>query len=423
MINNFIQSNILSIGPRAKQFVLLYGSMLLTLILGIITSSFNAKYLGAIGFGEFKLAQTIIIFLSTFIQFGFFVSVSRLIAQKKYERIEYHITGGSLFIAIVQGFAIISILLVCSGFINKLFNADINTVFLFTLPLLFAFPIKSSLENIFQGNNSIGNLSLLRILPPTLYILFSYYFTCYHKFEVKSAFAIFCATMFVTCIYFTLRTKPKFSKLSKSIKIIFGETRRYGLNVHIGVIAAVTTGQLSVLILGYISGAEMVGKFALAQAITSPLLMVPGCVATSYFKDFANSNRIARKIITNTLGVSILSLLGFLLIVDRFVHSFFPSTFIDVVTISYIMAIGSILHGFGDLLNRFIGAHGQGQLLKYGAILAGVVNMLGCAILVPAFGLFGAGINVLIEGFVYITAMYVFYQRLSSRLVSSAQVQ
>lgn len=404
---------------RRQQFVLLYGSMILTLFLGIFTSSFNAKYLGAVGFGEFKLAQTLIIFLSTFLQMGFFVSAGRLIAQNKYARLEKRLLGGTLFIAIVQSIVIIIVLLIFSSVVDKVFKVNLSNIFLFSAPLLFAFPLKIGLESIFQGNNSIGYLSVLRILPGILYLIFAYVVLYFYEFKVIQAFYIFLLTILLTNIYFCFKIRPKFYRIKKSFNIILNENKNYGLNVHIGVIAAVATGQLSILLLGYLSGAESVGKFSIAQAVTSPLLMVPSCVATSYFKDFVNSKNIDKKIIKNTLAVSLFSLFIFIVCIEKFIGLFFSSDFNVVINMSYIMAIGSILHGFGDLFNRFIGAHGKGRLLKYGAILAGIANIIGCAILVPIYGLLGASINVFIVGFVYLSAMYIFYKKLSCRLCST----
>jgi len=408
---------------RRQQFILLYGSMILTLILGIFTSSFNAKYLGVVGFGEFKLAQTLIIFLSTFLQMGFFVSAGRLIAQNKYARIEKRLLGGTLFIALVQSIVLIVVLLMFSSVIDEIFKVNLSNILIFSAPLLFAFPLKASLENIFQGNNSIGYLSVLRILPAMLYLMLAFLISYFYGFKVIHAFSIFLLTMFLTSIYFCFKIRPKFYKIQKSINIIINENKKYGLNVHIGVIAAVTTGQLSILLLGYLSGPESVGRFSIAQAVTSPLLMVPSCVATSYFKEFANSTKIDKKIIKNTLAVSIFSLFIFIVCIDRFIGLFFSSEFNLVINISYIMAIGSILHGFGDLFNRFIGAHGKGRLLKYGAILAGSANIIGCAILVPIYGLSGASFNVFLVGFVYLSAMYLFYTKLSCRLCGTIKAR
>ena len=85
--------------------------------------------------------------------------------------------------------------------------------------------------------------------------------------------------------------------------------------------------------------------------------------------------------------------------------------YIAVVPLAYIVSTGSILHGIGDYINRFLGAHGKGKELRNGAFAVGVSNILGYIVLVHIFGTKGAAITTMISGFIYCYMMYFYYMK------------
>jgi len=142
-----------------------------------------------------------------------------------------------------------------------------------------------------------------------------------------------------------------------------------------------------------------------------PLMMIPSAVGTTFFKDFANRNSIPQKATAFTLILSISALLVFVIFIKKVILFLYSSEYIAVVPLAYVISIGSVLHGTGDYINRFLGAHGKGKELRNGAFAVGISNILGYTVLVYILGTKGAAITKMVSGLVYCYMMYFFYMR------------
>jgi O-antigen/teichoic acid export membrane protein len=128
------------------------------------------------------------------------------------------------------------------------------------------------------------------------------------------------------------------------------------------------------------------------------------------FKDFANRDSINKNEIIATITLSITALIAFLLLIKTIFLLLFSEKFLPAVSMTYIVAIGSICHGFGDFINRFLGAHGKGRQLRNGAIVVGVINLAGFFIFIRMFGVTGAAITRFISDIFYLLMMYYYYK-------------
>ena len=75
------------------------------------------------------------------------------------------------------------------------------------------------------------------------------------------------------------------------------------------------------------------------------------------------------------------------------------------------MAIGQVLHGFGDFVNRFLGAHGKGKELRNGAFVVGTFIIAGSLTLIPTFGALGAIFTKVIADGLYCGMMCYYYRK------------
>ena len=77
----------------------------------------------------------------------------------------------------------------------------------------------------------------------------------------------------------------------------------------------------------------------------------------------------------------------------------------------YILAIANILRGFGFLINKFLGAKGEGKILRNIAMIVGVSYVVGFSVFIKYFGLIGAAITVLISYLIYTCLLYHNYKK------------
>lgn len=93
MINtNFILSK------EKKQVLLLYGSSIIGVALGILNSVINTRALIPSEYGDYRYIQNIIDFVTSLLLFGYFTSGSRLLALSKTEQQSRDIRGAMCLI-------------------------------------------------------------------------------------------------------------------------------------------------------------------------------------------------------------------------------------------------------------------------------------------------------------------------------------
>ena len=391
---------------KIKQIFSLYSATILSVIVGLGVSIFNTRLLGADAFGDFKFIQIVFNFVAVLILFGFFNSIARLLTVN--EKKEKNLYGG--FILITGIISIIGALIVWGvSFVQEYYFTN-NLGPLLRLTAVFIIPIVflNGLQNILKGSGKIGLLSVIQVLPQLAYLLTVIFLT---KLTVFSAITINYSLLFLIVLGIIWCLKPSFNNIKKTIKSIVDENNIYGKYIYYGSVAALASGQLGGLIIGYYLENKEVGFFSLAITMAAPLLMVPSIIGTTFFKEFAGSKRIPKKIIQYTLLTSLLSFIAFYFIVKPVVQLFYTSEFSVVIMYGQVLALGAILHGFGDLFNRFMGANGQGKLIRNGAYIVGLFNIIGYVTLISFFGIKGALITRVISGFVYLIVMYWGYKK------------
>jgi len=401
---------------KFKQVGALYISMVFSIVIGIVVSVINTRLLGPKQYGDLKFLQNLFSFVVTFLTLGIFVSGSRILAQRKNEKIKNQLIGNLLILAAAVSTVLIIGVFIFSYFEEQLFQNELGRIIRIFSPLLFVFPFQLCLENIMQGDNKIYELSIFRVGPSMLYIFVAISFNYFVPLSLTSALAIQLITLTLIILIMIISFKPRVYNLKKNIAIIWKENKTYGLQVYFGILAGVASAKLAGLSIGYFIDNTNVGFFSLALGVTMPLTMIPNAVGTTFFKNFANRNSIPKKATAFTLILSISALLVFFVLIKKVVLLLYSSEYEAVVPLAYIVSAGCMFHGFGDFINRFLGAHGKGKELRNGAFAVGISNILGYTVLVYILGIKGAAITKLFSGLIYCYMMYFFYIKFRKKL-------
>lgn len=409
----------ISRNKKAKQVVSLYNSMVWGIVIGIGVSVINTRLLGPQQYGNLKFLQTLFTFVASFPTLGLFVSGSRLLAQKKNETIKHELIGTLLVLAAIISLLLAIGLFAFSFFEERIFHNQLGQIIRIFSPLLFVYPFRLCLENIMQGDNWIYKLSAFRLCPQILYFVTAILFNYFVPLKLVSAIAIQFLALGVSILIMIILSKPKFENLKKNIMIIWQENTTYGFQVYVGIVTGVVSAHLGGLSIAYFIDNTNVGFFSLALTITMPLTMIPGAVGTTFFKDFANRNSMPQKATAVAVTLSICALFVFFLSIKKIILLLYSNQYSAVLPLCYLLSIGCIFHGFGDYINRFLGAHGKGKQLRNGAIAVAVSNLVGYMALVYAFGVKGAAVTRLISGLVYFGMMYLFYKKFKEELLRS----
>jgi len=406
---------------KARQISSLYFSTILSVFLGIGTSVLNTRLLAPQQFGDLKFLQNCFAFFIPFITLGIFFSGSRLLAQNQHDKIRPQLNGALLINAVAIA-AVLMIGFYCFSFFEEsIFKNNLSTTMRIITPLLWVLPLQLCLDNILQGENKIYELSFFRLAPQVLYLLGAILFNYFFALTLLSALSIQLISIGIFILIRIIRQKPQFKNLKPHLSLLWQENKTYGFHVYIGAITGVVSADLGGLAIGYFIDNTHVGYYGLAIATAAPLIIIPNAIGTTFFKDFANMKYIPPKIMLSTIALSGATLCCFILIIKQVILFLYSSNYSPAVSLSYILSIACTCHGFGDFINRFMGAHGKGREMRNSNFAICIVNIVGYTLLVSIFGVIGAALTRLGGSLMYLIMMCYYYKKFRNFMHNSPE--
>lgn len=407
-------NKILSLAKKksAKQIGLLYTTMMISLVLGVVVSMINTRWLGPKGYGDFKYLTQLFMFVEMFMTLGVFFSGSRLMAQNKYKDLVPRIKGVMLLYAAVASLVMMGGFFIYSFFEDQIYGNNLGLMIRIFSPFVFIFPLKVSLENILTGTNDIYKLSWFRLMPKVIYLGFALAVSWLFDFTLLWALTLEFLGFLVLNVIMVVMIRPDFRNLKEVYQLVRRENKGYGIQVYFSSLANTATMRLAALAIAFFMDNTSVGYFGLAITVTQPLTLIPRVVGTTFFKSFANRRTIPLKATLATVGLSLGALLMFFLFIKMFFLAIYTRDFAPALGMTYYIAFGSIVHGFADYVNRFLTAQGRGKDVRNSAFFVGGVNLVGYWVLIKYFMLTGAVITRVAGSFVYLLNQIYYYKKL-----------
>lgn len=409
-IRETIQSN------SFKQVASLFSVNLIGIPLGIVTNIIVTKYLGAQLYGDYKFIQSVFHFAILLFTFGFFQAGNRaiVICKDEIKNREYY---GAIFVIMIGVFIIMSIsLAIYVHFDSNIISKGLSKTFLFILPLGFLYLWSRYYEVLLPADNQIGILSKLRLYPRILNLigaLILYYFLFNKQFnKLYLVLLLYSATQLVAYLYAIIKLRINFKSLKSNVVEIWQYNKSFGFNVYLGSLFAVGFANLTEILISYFGADNTgVGYYSLAVALSQPLSLIPSTIATTHYKSFASQNKISKKLVLTTLGLSIASMVVLWLAVPPFIIWFYGEAFRPVITINFFVCIGVMIYGLSDFYNRFLGAHGKGKLLRNASFVVGLGALVSNLIFIPSLGEYGAAYAKIMAGLIYLFIIIFYYRK------------
>lgn len=400
----------MTISKGKKQVVVLYVSTLLGVLIGMLVSILNTRNLAPSEYGDVRYVNNIIQMLSGIFLFGYFVTGSRLLAIANSKEEAAQIKGGLVAI-LCMTIALMMVCMIACGLIHHyVLHRDYAWLFYSVIPVCGSVLLLNYMNTSAQGDNSIYSIAAARLLPSACYLCIAYFI--YTRFGASNWLMLILQNGIALIVLSAIiwYNKPSFKNLKQTFKTLQKENKSYGLQVYYGSLSTVSVQYIAGITLGmFASNNVSVGFYSLALTVTGPLAMLPSIIGTTYFKHFAHEESISRKILVTTFAMSLLSLIGFVILIYPIVGILYDERYSDVALYACILSIGFTFHGLGDVFNRFLGAHGQGKPLRNGAFISGAIALLGFTFGVYFFGIWGAIITKISASLAYFISMVVFY--------------
>ena len=181
--------------------------------------------------------------------------------------------------------------------------------------------------------------------------------------------------------------------------------RNLGLNVYWATFLAALTAQAGVFALQVFRSTPDVAIFALAVTMSAPLTMLPGAMGTAYFSRLPGAIGFPPRVLACAWGLSIAVATVFCLVAPLAVNVLYGDHYDAVTSSAQLCAVGAVLHGMGDVYNRYYLANRQTNLLLRIAFLTCFVSIIACIPAAIFFGPLGVGAARLIASALYVSAL------------------
>lgn len=322
--------------------------------------------------------------------FGAFYSASRiLVACEPSDRpAVYSTTVGMMLVASF----LVSIGLIGAYFVIGSFFDRSEPVLLAVAALSWTVLLQRTFQYMLRGSGRIADIAVQTVLPPVTM------FVCYAALYWRGSESIgylwalviyggaFCVTHVATSVRLRVRPLPDWHA---HLTQLLQEQRKTGLPVYWGSLASVGASEAVVVVAGALSDPSEFGSYSLALSFAGPLVMIPSAMGTVRFVEGASQRRISASDLRFTVVLSFLVMVVFSAGMRYVFPVVYGGRYQATTAYAIVMAVGFLLHGFGDYLNQFLLSHGRGRELKYAAFVAGGVQVLFAVVLMPAFGIWG----------------------------------
>lgn len=392
-----------------KQVIMLYVATFIGAMLNFVAAKVNTDFLSPSDYGDVKYVLNAIQLISWVVLFGWFLSGSRLLALSDDKRQSAKIRG-----ALIVFLAFAMVMLMVATIIVGLFHMnrpEVRFLFFCSIPVCFYPLLTNYMNTTAQGDNHIGRLSLARVLPVLCYIPVAVFL--YKRFGADSRMVLWlhwgvCSLVLLIIVF---STRPSFVNLKPVFYSIRKENHEYGIHLYWGSLAMVATNYLAGVTLGLFNNDNTdVGFYTLALSFAQPLSYLPGIVGTTYFKRFVHEKRIPGKVFAVTIILTLVSCIGFIILVHPVIRLYNESYGVVAKYASW-LAVGFSIHGVGEMINRYLGSHGQGLSIRNSSFACGTVKIVGSLLLVWLWNINGAiGTNI-VGSLVYLVCMYYYYRK------------
>lgn len=409
--------------PSSKQIIGLLSANLLGLPLGIVTNILVTRYLGPERFGDYSFIISVFSFAIIIFTFGLFYAGNRAVLLSDSPDKTKNLYGASYVITVFL-FLILSVaIIIYALFSTNVHEKGLTRELILSLPLAFILLWSKCFEEILPASNHIGILSRVRLYPRILNLIFAilvYYFLIkYDLNRVLIIVALYGLSQILVYIYSSYKIGVTFNDLRSNIKTILGYNKSYGFNVYLGALFASGFSALTEILISQFSVDNTgVGFYSLANALSMPVSFIPVTIATTHYKSFESQEKIPKKLVSLTLLISFVTIIGLWVIIPPFVYLFYGEAFAPVIKVNFYVSIGVLLYGFADFINRFLCAKGAGKELRNASFIVGIGVLCSNLLLIPTWGVYGAAYAKIAAGIVFILTEFFYYKRITNRTKS-----
>ena len=380
--------------------VYIYLSLLMALVFGLASSSLTARWMSESELGRYRFIISCVSVIASSMTLGMLASAGTLLAGRGGRTFRTLVARGASTQAwlVAGGCAVgVGVALVVNG------NQEFSGLWVFAALLGGATAWPLLLQEVLRASANFKGLAMLNAAPTALFFLllggsnlFSWPLNatrCVILFFLSQGIVAFFLIS-----HYGIAIKPH----RVGFAYLFKRNTNLGLNVYWASFLAAFSAQAGIFSLQFVRTPADVAIFSLAVTVSAPLTMLPSAVGTAYFSRLAGGNRFPPNVLRYSWLAAAFLAVCFGMVVPFAVQFLYGDRYSGVAVSAQICGVAAVLHGMGDVYNRFFLANRETRLLL---VVAAVVCFVGLIISLIAglfFGSVGASIARLIASGVYV---------------------
>jgi O-antigen/teichoic acid export membrane protein len=392
-----------------------------------MTSSFALTILIVRGLdvAEYGTFRYVMIFLAlgmTLLQFGMPYSAARLLALEADPSVQKEIIGAcAAFVALTTIVGIIVTLAVV--FAAEALGYGVPQVLIWVAPALCVTLGQYMLGSVCQGLNRISVLSFQQVLPYVILVpATAIQLFLFHEYSLSAAIIGYVAAFFLVVVLGFFQLGVAFRQWQFWLRAMLSENRGTGFPIYVGGVFGVASAQLIAMWVADFADPVQYGQYALALAVSAPLGVLVSSVGTVIFRSSSRSAALSKKLLTSSFGLGGVLGLMFFVATEYLLVWAFGNEYSPAVQMAQLLGVASLMIGWGDIFQRFLGAHGLGKGLGMAATCAGLVGMITAAMLLHRWATYGAVVASLMAAVAYLGSMigmYIYYTGRGAACIST----
>ena len=400
---------------RLRQAATLYIASFAGIPLAIFTSIVFTRFLGPQGYGDFAFLDSLFDVARILFPMGFFYAGNRALVTNKDPQTARELYGASLVILLVL-FVVMAVIMGVYGLADgNLEEKGLRSFFFLLLPFGWIFLLTPYFDQLLHADNRIHELAATRFFPKviTFAMALAVWFLLpdYGGNRLAIVWASYLGAFLLVHAMVFAKIRVSFRNLRWRLRQMRQLHQSYGIHLYVGSLFSMGSVALTGVLISYFSDDNSgVGYFMLAVAISRPLALIPGVVASTWFKDFAGRERIPGRLTVMTLVLSVAGLLALVLLAGPFVRLAYSDAFLPVIGLAHLAGLAMFFYGMAGFFNRFLEAHGRGKAVRNTFILTGVSLLAANLALIPAHGPLGAAVAMIIASLIYLGGMWASYR-------------
>lgn len=373
-----------------------------------------AKLLNTYDFGVYNYILAVIFFLALFGDFGISTSVSKYVAEytiSKKEKVPQVLSNVILIVAIFS--TLVSLFIILFG--KHFFTNNINFI-IYSLPLLFFYPLTSILDGYYRGLNNFKKLSSIYLVSSFFLVIVAFFIT--KNFGLLGA--ILSQDMYYIVLSLALLISVKKIKISLNGEII-KEIGKYAILTGIISVSYFLYSRFDILILEKFNLIKEIGYYEMINKVillaTLPFLILANVVApiiSNYFinNDWAKIYTKFKKYVAYSFLGSIFIAIGIFIFFPILLKHFLPNFYnAEVLTLLNYLLIVFIFQKVADVIgNGFIFYTGHVKMNMVLMLIFGVLNVVLSYYFISNYGFVGIAYSKIICVIFYCTLLLFVYK-------------